>query len=373
MKGMRSGFVCGVLLTFLLGFQACSQPGWKGSISNEDGVIVIRNPKEPLYKTPVLELKEDLSIGGTGASGDRILSDIRDVVVDDAGSIYVLDWQNSRIQVFDRAGTFLRTIGRKGQGPGELEIPLTMSTVGRSQELAIQQASGRFSFFKTDGTFVRSFVYKGLSSIRGLCDSTGQVYLTEIRPAQEGLRYLYKKVAADGTALATVLDVPIRSGKGYDPFAPIPWFQIGRNDEFVFGFPETYEIRIFGTTAKLKKRILRDYDPVAVTDSERAEQEKAFQGGPFREGGTTFRPSKFHAAYRWFFLSDLGHIFVATFETAPDGKTIHDVFDPEGRFIGRIPLKRIGVGIFDGKYYAREEDAEGYPVLKRYAVTWLVQ
>lgn len=371
-KGTRFSIVCSLIL-MILAFLACSRPGWKGTISNEEGVIVVRNPKEPLYRTTIIDLKEDLFIGGAGAQGEYAMGDLRDVVIDDAGTIYILDWQNSRVQVFDRAGTFMRTIGRKGQGPGELEIPLTMSIVRGSQELAVQQASGRFSFFKTDGTFIRNLISKGLSSIRGLCDSKGQVYLTQLLPGSDGLRYAYSKVAADGTLLATLLDVQPSRAKEFDPFCPQPWFQIDRNDDFVFGYPKTYEIQVFGENAKLAKRILREYDPVAVTAAEKEEQENAYEKSSYRGDGTAFHPSRFHAAYRWFFVSDLGHIFVATFESAPDGRIIHDIFDSEGRFIGRIPLKRMGVGITNGKFYSREEDAEGYPVLKRYAVTWLVK
>ena len=39
---------------------------WKGKIEIEDGVKVIKNPKEPLYGEIVFELEEDLSIGNEG-------------------------------------------------------------------------------------------------------------------------------------------------------------------------------------------------------------------------------------------------------------------------------------------------------------------
>ena len=41
--------------------------------------------------------------------------------MDKSGRIYVLDSGNHRVQVFDVAGGYLRTLGREGQGPGELE------------------------------------------------------------------------------------------------------------------------------------------------------------------------------------------------------------------------------------------------------------
>jgi hypothetical protein len=368
-KGIRFGIVCFILFTFMVFFQACAQPKWKGTIAKEGDVIVVRNPKEPIYKTPVLELKEDLSLGGVDAQGDCAFGDIRDIVVDDAGVIYVLDSENFHIKAFDPSGKFLRTIGRKGQGPGEFEIPLMMSLVKTRGELAVHQVTRRMSFFKTDGTFLRHHLFKDLWAGRGVCDSTGRIYIMEVRRGDSGSRFVTEKLAEDGTVVATLGDSPASSGGKFNPFRPVGWFMIDGSDNFVFGYPDTFEIQFFGASdAKVFKKIVRDYEPVAVTAEERAEQEKSAQGR-----GIVFDFPKYHPAYRWFFLSDLGHILVATFEKAADGKIIHDIFDPEGRFIGRIPLKRMGVGIFKGKYYAREEDEEGYPILKRYAVAWLVK
>ena len=367
-KGIRFGVVLFMLLMFLA-FFACTQPRWKGTIVKEGEVTVIKNPREPLYKIPVVELKEDLSIGGKDAQSDYALGDIRDVVVDDAGIIYVLDSKNFHIKVFDSSGKFLRTIGRKGQGPGEFEVPLMMSLIKTKRELAVHQVTRRMSFFKTDGTFIRHHLFKDLLAGRGICDSTGQIYIMEVRTGDSGSRFVTKKLTEDGTVVATLGDTPASNRDKFNPFRPVGWFEIDGSDNFVYGYPETYEIQFFGASdAKLFKKIIRYFDPVAVTAEERADQEKAYQGT-----NTIFDFPKYHAAYRWFFLSDRGHIFVATFEKTLDGKFIHDIFDPEGRFIGRIPLKRVGVGIFNGKYFAREEDEEGCPVLKRYAVTWLVK
>lgn len=43
--------------------------------------------------------------------------------VDLLGNVYVVDYNNHRIQVFSNKGNFVRTIGRKGQGPSELFNP----------------------------------------------------------------------------------------------------------------------------------------------------------------------------------------------------------------------------------------------------------
>ena len=93
--------------------------GWKGQVEEEDGVKVIKNPQDPLYGEIKLELELDLSIGGDVADENYIFYSIREVEVDEQGNIYVLDSRQCRIQIFDKDGKYLQTIGRKGEGPGE--------------------------------------------------------------------------------------------------------------------------------------------------------------------------------------------------------------------------------------------------------------
>jgi hypothetical protein len=347
---------------------AAAQVKWKGTVVKEGDVTVVKNPKEPLYKTPVLELKEDLSIGGPAAEGDYAFGEVRDFVVDDAGAIYVLDRKNSNIKVFDPSGKYLRTIGRQGQGPGELESPRALSINRAADELAVLQTSRRMSFFKLDGTFLRHLAFKEIWALYGRVDSQGQIYVTEgiVDPANP--RYELKKLGPDGTLLSTIARSPGPSPAKFNPFRAATWWLLDRNDALIYGNPETYEIQVFSADGRhIVRKILRDYDPVAITDEEK-EQEKKDNPPSIKLDFSTY-----HSAYNRFFLSDLGHIITRTWEKAGGGKFIYDVFDAEGRFIGRIPLKPTGIEILKGRYYALEEDDEGYPVVKRYAVAWNVK
>jgi hypothetical protein len=369
-KGILGGL--GVaLLIFLTAAAPCAQDKWKGSIVKEGDVIVVKNPKEPLYKTPFLELKEDLSLGGPEAQGDYAFGQIRTFIVDDAGSIYVLDEQSAHIKVFDKAGKYIRTIGRKGQGPGELEMPMTLSFNRTSGELAVHQSSRRMSYFKTDGTFLRHLSLKEMWALRGRVDSKGTIYITEGFIDDKDPRYEIKKLSPDASVIAVLAKSPApNAALKFNPFMAISYFQVDRSDNLVYGYPLTYEIQFFGPSdQKVFKKVTREYDPVAVSAEEKAEREKDVPPGIT----VNFDFSKYHSAYYRFFLSDLGHLFVQTWEKTKDGKSIHDIFDAEGRFIGRIPLKPSGIEILKGKYYALEEDDDGYQVVKRYAVTWNVK
>ena len=356
------------LLSFLTALAASAQDKWKGTIVKEGDVTVVRNPKEPLYKTPVLELKEDLSLGGLESQGDYAFGEVRAFVVDYAGSIYILDTKSDHIKVFDRSGKYVRTIGRQGQGPGELENPMTLSFNRTSGELAVHQSSRRISFFKTDGTFLRHLSFKEMWALRGRVDSRGNIYITEGFVDEKDSRYEIKKLGPDASVVAVLAKSPAPTPGKLDPFMAVSYFQVDRADNLVYGYPGTYEIQFFGPSdQKVFKKITREYEPVEVTEEEIKERAKGIPQG------INVDFSKNHSAYYRFFLSDLGHVVVQTWEKTKDGKSVHDIFDAEGRFIGRIPLKPSGIEILKGKYYALEEDEDGYQLVKRYAVTWMVK
>jgi len=85
-----------------------------------------------------------------------MFSSIRNFIVDEAGNVYVLDSKESLIRVFASSGRFLRQIGKKGDGPGELASPLRLSIHRTSRELAVSQNSRRITFFDLEGKYIRS-------------------------------------------------------------------------------------------------------------------------------------------------------------------------------------------------------------------------
>ncbi|MDX2472851.1 MAG: 6-bladed beta-propeller [Candidatus Krumholzibacteria bacterium] len=54
---------------------------------------------------------------------DFLFGEIEDLLIDDDGTIFVLDSQLANVKAFSPAGQHLRTIGREGDGPGESRAP----------------------------------------------------------------------------------------------------------------------------------------------------------------------------------------------------------------------------------------------------------
>jgi len=124
---MRSKFILViVLISLVIVTLSCTQNEveWKGTIQEKNGVTVVKNPKEPIYQEEVLIIEEELSIGDSEESEDYMFSDISHITVDSDGRIYILDRRESHVKLFDQNGKYIRTIGRKGQGPGEFNNPI---------------------------------------------------------------------------------------------------------------------------------------------------------------------------------------------------------------------------------------------------------
>lgn len=347
-----------------------AQPQWKGTITKEGGVTVVKNPKESIHANSILVLKEDFALGGLNATGDYAFSSLRAAAIGDDGTIFVMDDKDSHVKMFDRAGKYVKTFGRKGQGPGELNLPNSISINRGKGEIMIQEVSRRLSYFGLDGSFLRNQSMKEVWGLRGRVDSKGNIVLQEAIMDPKDPRYVTKKFDPDLKLLAELAKSPAPTPTVFNPLMAVSYWTIDKDDNVVYGYPKTYEIDIFGPSHSIVKKILKDYDPVEITEAEKEAERK-----DIASAGVSMKLEfdKFHPAFKRFFLSDKGHIFVETWETAKDGKTIHDIFDAEGRFLSRIALPLNGIEIRNGKYYSLEEDADGYQSLKRYSVEWKIK
>ena len=122
------------------------QAEWKGTIEDVNGVELIKNPREPMYGERIYVLEEDLSIGKASDRQEHAFSEIIDVGADNEENIYVLDFKQSHVRVFDKVGGYLRTIGKMGQGPGEIQRPTSLY-ITPGNELLVNARGARFLHF----------------------------------------------------------------------------------------------------------------------------------------------------------------------------------------------------------------------------------
>ncbi|MGD2246201.1 MAG: M56 family metallopeptidase [Candidatus Aminicenantes bacterium] len=79
-----------------------------------------------------------------------------DASMDKDGIIFIMDSGNHRIQVFDPAGNYLKTIGREGQGPGEFQQLFSMDINDEGHLYVYDRGKRSMECFDREGKLIRS-------------------------------------------------------------------------------------------------------------------------------------------------------------------------------------------------------------------------
>ena len=69
------------------------------------------------------------------------------IVVDKQGRIFILDRGQSKIFVYDNKYNLIKTLGRKGSGPGEFRIPISMAIDENDNIIVTDMENQRFTMF----------------------------------------------------------------------------------------------------------------------------------------------------------------------------------------------------------------------------------
>lgn len=77
---------------------------------------------------------------------------VADVHFDEQGRIYALDSALSQVNVFSPAGSWLGTVCREGDGPGEIRRAVALSGLGADLLGVVQESPGRIVVIRDDGT-----------------------------------------------------------------------------------------------------------------------------------------------------------------------------------------------------------------------------
>ncbi|KPK89056.1 hypothetical protein AMJ80_10290 [bacterium SM23_31] len=156
---MNTKFIL-VSVFFLLIIVSCGKDNQTYTVEIKDDVRHIHNYAPQWGDEPKIALEFVQKIGDLDTEDENFQLYLpNDVAVDGEGNIYVLDAGNYRVQKYDREGKFLASFGRKGQGPGEFERPLSLA-IDRNGNLYIaDQGKNRVIVLTPEGKELRTFKF----------------------------------------------------------------------------------------------------------------------------------------------------------------------------------------------------------------------
>ena len=153
-----------------------------------------------------------MTLGTKGVRGDGpdTFGGPCDVAVAANGDIFVADGhQNSRVVKFDKDGKFIKAWGKRGEGPGEFNLPHTIVIDSRGRVLVGDRSNNRIQIFDQDGAYIDQWTQFGTPS--GMyVSSDDTLYVVDynvkkgvfIGSARDGsVKYKLDEAVAEGVAV----------------------------------------------------------------------------------------------------------------------------------------------------------------------------
>jgi len=268
---------------------AAGEAQWSGTVTDSAGIQIVENTGQPLWSSGKgWTLQEVLRIGTVDADTAYQFGRIGWLAPGSDGRIYVLDDMGQHVKVFSPTGTYERTIGKAGSGPGEMgpsqgSLGFLMVSTGDTV-LVPDLANQRVNRWGPDGTDAGSFA---------LNLQAGFPIAWQMAPhgmLAEQARYLNMTGAADQAGRQDVVVLLTSDGSVADTlisFAPgeaikftggIPeWtiyspetaWSITDAGELLVGVSDQYRIRQYDTSGTLVRIITMPYEPQPVSEADK--------------------------------------------------------------------------------------------------------
>lgn len=314
-----------------------------------------------------LSYVEELSIGQLDGPPEYTFGQIGCLRADGSGGVFVFDMQVPALMQYDANGRYVRTVGRKGQGPGE--YGRFCAGIQRHPDGGVVIADGgnlRVNVYSSEGEHRITFrmatqTFRGNAmdvDAEGRIYETGHIVMSRTAPRTEVVITHDPQGAIVDTLVVPVLPNEVRVGS----FAWLP----NQSTDFsptlglVISDPMTYTLHVDDGAGRVL-RIEREAEPVVPFPEERDNWDRYASHYRARVRGIVDAfeqlPNR-KPSIRNIRIMDDGRIWVQVYapaEYVPSDEPAqenaepaiewrepnhYDVFEPDGAYIGRLELSR---------------------------------
>lgn len=363
------------MVILLLGPAACSKkesppekPPYPVRTEIIEGVEVITNPDYPRDGREVYELEEELNIGVIEGDENYLLSAPQDIKVAENGDIYILEWMDARLLVYDKDGKYMRTAAHKGRGPGEFDTPAYFDFLSDGNLILLDSRNRQVSILDQNGAYVDGFKLEGYCSDMKL-DGEGRLYFARTTTPEVNVIGAAQIIEQKMALFCTELDGGMlhdygffRGGKlsytrtkegsmsGSSPYAHTTAWAVDKEGKLYAGYNEKYQLSVYDPNGELMFKFGRDFTPIKY---------EKYKGGA--------NPEYWSAFSRSMFFDDEGNLWLWHYTGTEEEKGYeYDVFSPAGIYLRQVVVPHRIFRIKEGKVYSIVRDEEDYRYVKRY-------
>lgn len=311
-------------------------------------------------------------VEGEHATADS-LGKLTGIAMDANGTVYVSDFAEHKIWVFDARGRSQRAIGRQGQGPGEFQSP-TGIAIGPDSRLYVRDqshvsrfirdaASARLSRFET--RYNGGAMNDWMSTLASRFDAQGRMYYPNFnlmdRSRQMGQWWVFDASGqrVDSIAVPVIENVPpgwasvrlsanggrLLPGLNHVPFAGMPSWDVTPRGTVIYASGQEYLIREVDRSGRLVREFRRTTPPLRIPAAERRDSLAALRrrvdsiahipraqiSGVPDEVWAMRLPETYAPILDLFAASD-GLVWVRRWVPNGHARSVFDVFEADGRF-----------------------------------------
>jgi hypothetical protein len=363
-----------------------------------------------LYGSGHVNLIKKARIDESALPKGIVFENLRGLAADARGNVYAADFSANHILVFDSEGKFLRTIGRKGQGPGDLGGPEAIAI--SSGRIAVREVfNNRLSLFNTDGEFTTSAFFDpdarngGFINMKVMPDGRLAVFAERglpqgfSGPLPEDQVQAVDIYSADLKTKKTIYEKSFHSSRWYRnpetgsfrrvrfPYHPRVLFDVSPSGTIALGYSARYEIGFYDPDGGRVAACDRPYGPVKVEERDRKEFFDSFVMSVIVGNARKVLPKppdyivklaefpEYLPPYRGGAFDSEDNLWVQLYTTSR-ATNVFDVFSSKGEFVHRIvvdgaPINKNFTEGFDRVFFKDtiwqvERDSEGNASIVKY-------
>jgi hypothetical protein len=347
---------------------------WQGEETTKDGVVHVMSPATPSDGTRTADLEELWRIGGDTDVEEEFFGVISRVTTDKEGQIYLLDSQLSEVKVFDQDGSYVRTIGREGEGPGEFRNPSDMFFVPGGNIGIMQMVPGKIVLLTPEGDPAGEY------PVPAPADGAFQLFFGGrlageqlalnggINTFAEGsftqTRYL-ALIDKNGKETVRLHEEPREMSFADMVFDDTQWDTFDRrwtvgSDNRIYACLShpNYEVTVWSPQGKEERVIERKYEHRKRTAEEMERIKGIYSAFTRQVPNAQIKISEWDKDVNQIFTRDDGSLWVLTSRgenDRPDGSLgVFDVFDAKGHYVRQVTLRGEGNPQEDGYFFVKD-------------------